>query len=69
MKSVYELRQSHAAFVSRPISSQPFQARRNVQSAVARRPQQMAFGGYMIPNMTAEQAMTLEEEKRINELE
>ena len=46
MKSVYELRQSHAALVSRPITSQPhFANRRNIQSAVARKPQQMAFGG------------------------
>ena len=50
LKSVYELRKSHAAIVNRPISSQPFNQRRNIQSAVARQPQQMAFGGFMIPN-------------------
>jgi len=37
LKSVYELRKSHAALVNRPISSQPFTGnRRNIQSAVAR---------------------------------
>jgi len=50
LKSVYELRKSHAALVNRPISSQPFSNnRRNIQSAIARQPQQMAFGGVMIP--------------------
>lgn len=38
LKSVYELRKSHAALASRPNSSQPFNAnRRNIQSAVAPR--------------------------------
>lgn len=30
LKSVYELRQSHAAFVNRPMSSQPYVNRRNI---------------------------------------
>ena len=37
LKSVYELRKSHAALASRPSSSNPFnQTRRNIQSAVPR---------------------------------
>ena len=40
LKSVYELRKSHAALASRPQSSQPFnQNRRNIQSAIAPRKQ------------------------------
>lgn len=53
LKSVYELRKSHAALASRPSSSNPFnQTRRNIQSAVPRKQQQMAFGGFLIPSST-----------------
>jgi hypothetical protein len=64
LKSVYELRKSHAALVNRPMSSQPFTNRRNIQSAVARAPQTMSFGGYMVPNLndhgTADEDQILE---------
>lgn len=40
LKSVYELRKSHAALANRPVTSQPFNiSRRNIQSAVAPRKQ------------------------------
>lgn len=50
LKSVYELRQSHAAFVNRPMSSQPYVNRRHIQSAAPRKTQHMAFGGYILPH-------------------
>lgn len=49
LKSVYELRRSHAAVASRPNSSQPHANKRNIHSAVPRRPQQMQFGGFFVP--------------------
>ena len=57
LKSVYELRKSHAALANRPVTSQPFNiSRRNIQSAVAPRKQySMIFGGYLLPNQNDEQ--------------
>jgi hypothetical protein len=49
LKSVYELRRSHAAIASRPNSSQPHPNKRNIRSAVPRKPHQMQFGGYLVP--------------------
>ena len=58
-KSLYELRKSHAAFVNRPMSSQPGNMpRRNINSAIPRQ-QQMAFGGFMMPGDKAEDSTTI----------